>query len=307
MKRSIPLSLSFLLLCSCQGTSSIVEKSTVDISIKTSFSSEDKEFRVLTWNIYLGKGKGENFVYTIKENDPDIIHLQEAKGAYENFISPLLKDISDYSLINDSIVDDVPVCSTPIIFRKSKFELVDYGAERLKDAYQGNDTKTLSYVVLQEKKSEKLLFDFCFHGAIISNKYDGYQDKTKEECVEISKQMRTKNVQQILDKLDALQTTYGKACEIITGDCNFDSPSDAYGLLMKENFTDSEQSALLYKNTEGLQTSHTMGEYPNQGLSIDHIFGRNGTTFLSQDIIRTQLSLDASDHDPVIADVYLNE
>ena len=93
MKRSIPLSLSFLLLCSCQGTSSIVEESTVDISIKTSFSSEDKEFRVLTWNIYLGKGKGENFVYTIKENDPDIIHLQEAKGAYENFISPLLKII----------------------------------------------------------------------------------------------------------------------------------------------------------------------------------------------------------------------
>lgn len=304
-----------LLLVGCLGCSNNSSNSEESSSSYTSdlFSSnsnkltaDDVEFSLMSWNIYLGKGDPKAVVRTIKDAAPDIINFQEAKGSYDKFIEPLLQEETQYVLVNDTVPGGAPVCSTPILFDQNKFNYIDSGAEMLKDAYYpGVDTKSLSYVVLEDKDTEKMFFVINFHGAILKTSYEGYEHYSDEEITNLVNEYRKGNVQQILDKFDELKELYGDCPSIFSGDCNFDSESIAYELASDSGFEDAEVSALFEKNNDGLQTRHTLGGKPEKGLTIDHVFADSKVEFINHYIIRNDVSYAASDHDAVLVDIYL--
>lgn len=309
--KSLLLTLLLMGNIGCSNNPSSSERITSSDSNLLAISSveltvDDVEFSLMSWNIYLGKGDPKSVIQTIKYASPDIINFQEAKGGYDKFIEPLLLEETQYVIVNDTVPLGAPVCSTPILFDQNKFNYIDSGAEMLKDAYYpGVDTKSMSYVVLEDIETEKMFFVINFHGAILKTSYEGYEHYSDDEITNLVNEYRKGNVQQILDKFKELKKNYGDYPCIFSGDCNFDNQSIAYKLASDSGFEDAEVSALFEKNNDGLQTRHTLGGKPEKGLTIDHVFADSKVEFINHYIIRNDVSYAASDHDAVLVDIYL--
>ena len=263
------------------------------------------DFRIMTWNIYLGKGEGEDAVDVICDVRPDVLHLQEAKGAYESVIQPLISQVGEYVLLNDEVGGFQ--CSTPVIYNSDKINIIANGTEYLKDVFDNtpklSNTKSIGWAVFELKDSGKTWIDINFHGAVCAQKY--YEEEKTDGWLEWQgDEWRKGNVRQILDKIAEIKDAYGASSTIVTGDCNFNSESGAYKLFTEAGFHEAEKTAASRTN-DGLRTTHGLGEASAKGLTIDHIFGNGSVEFLVHSIIRTETALTASDHNPVWADLKL--
>jgi len=268
-------------------------------------TEDDATLKIMTWNIYLGYGDGSAATAVVESYDPDIVQFQEAKGFYETFIDEFLLSHKEYSILNTEISEGL-VSSTPILYKNQKFDVLDSGIVFLTDAYQANNSKTMSWAVFEEKASGKVFFDFDFHGAICKPSYDGYSHLSSQQANELAYEWRRKNVLQILVKREALSEVFGDAPTLITGDCNFNSSSTAYAELMDAGYDDAEVTAILSRTEDGLRTTHALGENNAQaGLTIDHVFGNGSVYFLTHYIDRGSSAVMASDHYPVIVTAYL--
>ena len=263
------------------------------------------DFRIMTWNIYLGRGEAKDMLDVITEVRPDVLHLQEAKGAYDSVIQPLIAQIDEYVLLNDEVGGFQ--CSTPVIYNSSKVNIIANGTEYLNDAFTttpGNsNTKSLGWAVFELKDSGKTWIDVNFHGAVCAQKYYE-EEKTVEWLDRQGDEWRQGNVRQILDKIAELKKDYGVSSAIITGDCNFNSESGAYKLFIEAGYHEAEKTAAS-RTDDGIRTTHGLGEGSAAGLTIDHIFGDVSVEFITHKIIRTETALTASDHNPVWADLRL--
>lgn len=281
------LALSLLVLFSCSKTEEVKTK--------------NEEISLLSWNIYLGKCNPSGFLRLLNEKSPSIIHLEEAKGAYDSFIAPFLEGDSDYSLLNETYTyeDNEYTSSTPIIYNSAILRPIEYGVERLRDCYQINDTKTLSWCVFETMKEGIRFLDFNFHGAVLTKKYIGYEDWAQERLDSTVQEWRVGNVNQILEKRETLSSKYGDLPSLISGDCNFNRDSDAFKTLIEHGFTDSENPL------DPLQSHHSVNKPCEEGKTIDHIFGDAKVSFLEHEINREDDIILASDHSPVYARIEL--
>lgn len=257
--------------------------------------SVEPDFSILTWNVYLGNGDGGSVVALIEDKMPDIIHMQEASPlAYSKFIAPFLEDYPNYAVLDTEIEKET--LRTPILYDKDKFTVIASGAEMLTDSYVLTKTKTLAWVYLQSESGEKLL-SVNFHGVKCLEKYTDYKDSTPEEREAVEEEWHKGNALQLLANIDDALLKHGECNVVITGDCNFDSSSGAYEMLVEAGYSDAEVSAK-ERTQDGKRTSHALGvEHSGAGLSIDHVF--SDAYLLTHEIIRTREAYMGSDHCPV--------
>ncbi len=247
----------------------------------------------------------EYLLDVVESWNPDILHFQECTVPCAQMKKDLLERWPNYVLIDEKVGEIL--CATPIIFDSSRFNLLDQGTEMLQDAYQGVTTKSLAWAVFEEKKSEKILIDLNFHGAVCTANYDGYEQYSDEQRQEIAAEWRRGNVAQLMEKAIELKEIYSSAGVCFSGDCNFNSDSLAYQDVKEGGYFDAETSAVRYSCQDGLRTSHTLTLPPEEGKSIDHIFADQNLTIETHDIDRGEKALKASDHCPVIADLKMEE
>lgn len=262
----------------------------------------EADFSILTWNVYLGNGDGGSVVALIEDKMPDIIHMQEANpGAYSKFINPFIEENPYYTVLDTKIENET--LRTPILYNTDKFTLIDSGAEMLKDSYTVTKTKTLAWALLETKNGEKLL-SVNFHGVKCLEKYEDYKDCTQEERDTVEEEWHIGNVVQLIANIDDALLRHGSCNVVITGDCNFDSASGAYKMLVAEGYKDAEISAK--QNTQdGMRTSHTLGtEFSREGLTIDHVY--SDALLLTHEIIRSREAYMGSDHCPVFVTAAFN-
>lgn len=253
------------------------------------------DFSVLTWNVYLGNGDGGSVTALIEERAPDIIQMQEASPlAYTKFIEPIVRDHPNYALLDTDIENET--LRTPILYNTDKFTAVASGAEVLTDSYRPNKTKTLAWVYLKTADGNNLL-TVNFHGVKCLEKYEDYKDFTPEERDAVEAVWHVGNVEQVLANIDDAILRYGECNVVITGDCNFNSASDAYSVITEAGYADAEVSAKK-RTQDGMRTSHALGVvHSGQGLTIDHVF--SDATLISHEIVRTREAYMGSDHCPV--------
>ncbi len=257
--------------------------------------SEEPDFSILTWNVYLGNGDSGSVVALLEERMPDIIHMQEANPlAYNKFINPFIAAHPHYNVLDTHIENET--LRTPILYNTDKFTVIAGGAEMLTDSYIPSKTKTLSWVYLETQNGENLL-SVNFHGVKCLEKYEDYKYCTSEEREAVEEEWHVGNAVQLLANVDDAILKHGSCKVVITGDCNFDSHSDAYKMLVEAGYKDAEISAK--KNMQdGMRTSHTMGtEFSGEGLTIDHVF--SDALLLTHEIIRSREAYMGSDHCPV--------
>ena len=294
-----------LILLSCAKESVALSSSSKEEASMSVLEKEAPSFRLLSWNVYLGRGNMDYVVEIVTEKNPDIIHFQECTVPCDAMKKQLLEKSPDYVLIDDQVNNIL--CATPIIFDSSRFNLLESGTEMLVDAYPGVTTKSLAWAVFEEKESEKILIDLNFHGAVCTANYDGYEDYTDEQRQAIAAKWREGNAKQLLAKAEELKLQFGEAGVCFSGDCNFDEDSKAYQAVMEGGYFDAETTATDARCQDGLKSSHTLAAAPNEGKTIDHIFADGNLWLKTHDIERGAKALKASDHCPVIADILMEE
>ena len=236
---------------------------------------------------------------------PDIINFQECTDPCKNMLMDVLNRVEEYVLVCDKIGN--MTCATPIIFNSSVFDYIDSGTEMLKDAYDGVKTKSLSYVVLEEKQTGKGLIHLNFHGAVCTPNYDGYEGFTSEECSSIAMVWKEGNVKQVMEKAELLKSMYGDLPVQFSGDCNFNEDSIPYAMVCDAGYFDAEKSAIEEKTQDGLKSNHPLAGEAIEGKTIDHIFADGKLTLLKHHIERGHDALIASDHCPVLASIKMED
>lgn len=304
MKKIIFLPFALILL-SCAKESVALDSSSKEEASASVPEKEAPSFRLLSWNVYLGRGNMDYVVEIVTEKNPDIIHFQECTVPCDAMKKQLLDESPDYVLIDDQVNNIL--CATPIIFDSSRFNLLESGTEMLVDAYPGVTTKSLAWAVFEEKESEKILIDLNFHGAVCTANYDGYEDYTDEERQAIAAKWREGNAKQLMAKAEELKLQFGEAGVCFSGDCNFDEDSKAYQAVMEGGYFDAETTATDARCQDGLKSSHTLAAAPNEGKTIDHVFADGNLWLKTHGIERGAKALKASDHCPVIADILMEE
>ncbi len=294
-----------LILLSCAKESVAPGYSSKEEASMSVPKKEAPSFRLLSWNVYLGRGNMDYVVEVVKEKSPDIIHFQECTVPCDDMKKHLLEESPDYVLIDDKVNNIL--CATPIIFDSKRFNLLESGTEMLRDAYPGVTTKSLAWAVFEEKESEKILIDLNFHGAVCTANYDGYEDYSDEQRQAIAAKWREGNVKQLLAKAEELKLQFGEEGVCFSGDCNFDEDSKAYQAVMEGGYFDAEVAATDERCQDGLKSSHTLSAAPSEGKTIDHIFADKNLWLKTHDIERGPKALKASDHCPVIADLLMEE
>ena len=304
MKRLFLLAAS--LLSSCASVTPSVSSSS---SLPTTPSSKEQavvpSYKIMSWNVYLGRGDMAALADVVEQTRPDIINFQECTDPCKNMLRDVLTRVEEYVLVCDKI--DNMTCATPILFDSAKFDYIDSGTEMLVDAYDGVKTKSLSYLVLEEKQSGKGLIHLNFHGAVCTPNYDGYEHLNSEQCSSIAMEWKEGNVIQLMNKAKELKALYGDYPVEFSGDCNFNEDSIPYSLVLSSGFYDAEKSATDERTQDGLKTHHTLAGEPSEGKSIDHIFADDKLTFVTHHIERGHAALIASDHCPVLATVKMEE
>lgn len=267
---------------------------------------QDADLRIMTLNVNGSDNEAEkryDHIYNVvMKYLPDIMCFQECnKAQYTNVINRLR---STYTVACQYHQNGSTYIYTPILFRKDKYELVDKWGGWLDGRYTGTNTKSITYAVLKVKETGKTFCVINMHGAVCSNTYTGYENKTSAELAEIANQWRKDNVRQMLELHDTVVAKHGDMPFLFTADYNFTSDSVPYSMVTKAGLVDAETAATVSKMT-GTKTTHTVGNAPAAGKSIDHVFyypdsmealvhfvGREGES-----------ELRASDHLLVYADV----
>ncbi len=264
----------------------------------------DGEIEILTWNVYNGDGNVDDCLFVLRTHNAHIVHLQEARRCYETLVYPYMI-ATDYILLNEKIGKNP--CSTPVLYNAQKLEVLESGVELLKMAYSGSTSKTVAWAVFRIRESGKTFVDINFHGAKALAKYEEFSGMTEAEIDSIGDAWHVDNVTQILSIANAVSLKWGSIPVVITGDCNFDSSDEAYELLTEAGYYDAEVEGIYAFTSDGYRTWHALNDSTlRPGASIDRIFGSEDVYFIAHEIDRSEGTVTASDHFPVVAQLYFN-
>lgn len=260
--------------------------------------AEGATMRVMSNNMLFGNNTKEDRSSLLIEQYlryyPDVIGLQECDSLNHTRVINQLTDF--YGIAGGKIGSKQSY--TPILYRLDRYEEVASGCEYF--AKRFTDTKMFSWAVLRDKQTGKLVIMANGHYAIILSSYD----TTYKNSVE-GEEWRADNVRQVKARVAALLEKYGEdAAVFICGDFNTGNTSRAYKDL-SEVYTDAYKAATVSK-TAGATYHQGVGSSVNRnGSAIDFIFVNSTVSVLTHAIPGDKLTIDSSDHAPVIIDVSL--
>ena len=221
----------------------------------------------------------------IRNYSPDVVGLQEVSDGWHATLAKLFG--SDYKITDTKNGQGRTNFST-LAYNTAKTKMLDHGVTVFS---KGNDTRlrlaTWGYFE-QISTGKKYI--------VVSTHWD--LGKNAEYQMIHSKEM----AQLVLD--------LGKRfnCPVITtGDYNSNENSDPYvNYVMLTGYKDAKHNC--EKVNRYSNGTHSVGSSPNIGeglLCIDHIFGSDGVKFLYFNVLVDSFVNDASDHNPIYADIKL--
>lgn len=278
-----------------------------EASLRKVAISDEATYRIMTWNLGCMVSEEKNgqleCVDILLHYLPDIMGLQECNAAVH---SKVLKSLPEYyAFANKTHNKSSTVNYTPIIYNTELFTLLKSDIVWLRGRYTGTNTKSLNWAVFEDKNGVKFAL-INYHGAVCSNKYNGFQNFTSAQLTEQANIWKLDNVVQVIEIKNAIIDEFGNIPIMVSGDNNFNSSSQPYKNLAADGFVDAEHTARVSKMT-GYKTSYSYGSVPGSGLSIDHIFGLNNVDFVVHYIVRGDDVWKASDHCPVYVDFNISK
>lgn len=300
----------FLEHCTARFQSDLVfaHASTVtEVSDMPSNIPTEGEIRIMSWNLHCPSAEEKDLFAHMLDGilyyGADIIGLQECNAAAHQGVVDQLKDT--YAVATTYHSGSRTYDYTPILYNPKRFALLDSGVEWLDGRYTGTNTKCLSWAVFADRdnRGQKLMV-INFHGAVASNDYNGMENMTKDELNAQATAWKLDNIRQIHRKIAALEAKHGADVPVfVTGDYNTSQGAEPYTLMESYGYLDAEFNAVTSAVT-GTKSTHTIGQKPAAGKSIDHIFfspDRGITAFVHTFGMRTS-DLAATDHLPLIVD-----
>lgn len=262
---------------------------------------QEATMRIMTYNVYGTNGDyAARFPYvveTIKQYLPDIIGMQEANDKVHSEVIDQLSDV--YAQVDKFLEGNDIITRTPILYRKDKYKVLEADCVFLRSRYTGTNTKSIAWAVFESIETGERFIMTNLHGALIADSYNVAGTNSVEGAA-----WRVDNIAQMVEKLTELKAKYGELPTFSTGDFNFNEDAQAYKDAIAAGLSDAEKTATVSRVT-GTKTTHTVGETPVAGKSIDHIFINDKVNVLVHDVIRDADALKGSDHCAVYADVKL--
>lgn len=241
--------------------------------------------RIMSFNVRDGEFDREEIVpQVVADYLPDSVGFQECEGTWYLTLKTYLPD---YQIIGVGRLTGIPLLgeSTAIMFRKDKYELVDWGTfwlsetpDKVSIGWDAKYHRTCTWAILKNKETGE-----CYAHV------NTHLDNTGNDA-------RTKGLDLILEKAASFDMPV-----VVTGDFNFPKGSDLYKKLVSDKFTDV--SSLAEEADSGC-TSHGY----NGGVSgnpIDFICVNEKITDVKSYKIMREKYNDryVSDHYPIYADM----
>lgn len=268
--------------------------------------NSEATYRIMTYNLGCLVSEDVNgeveCIDIIERFMPDIMGLQECKANVHKKVLSALPDF--YAFTNEYHANGKTLNYTPIIYNTNVFKCLKSDLVWLRGRYTGTNTKSLNWAIFEDNNGKRFAL-INFHGAVCSNKYDGFEDYASEQLVATADAWKLDNVAQTLEIINEIVNEFGDIAIMISGDHNFNSNSEPYKNIISAGFFDAEHSSRV-ASTTGYATSFAYGTKAGNGLSIDHVFGNKSVDFVLHRIIRTKDVWKASDHCPIYVDFNLN-
>lgn len=290
------------------------------LMMKLNDATSGRLIRVMSSNALFDKTARErapklfdNYIYY----NPDLIGFQEINSVlHEELIKPLTaSDGAPYIAVSawpdadnkqdfeiNSLSKKYPdVNYFPILYRKDRFIEVESGFYMYRSTW--TYTKGVTWAVLRERSSGRLLAHINTHAAVMISTYE-IENKTPQ----MAEEWRLDNSRQIIDTWRGLQEKYGNIPTFITGDFNSNESSPSYDEYIKAGLLNSKYVAT-QSASHNVATFHKVGQMSPQGddkSPIDHIFiSPDNIQVLVHSIETRQEVLESSDHCILYADALL--
>lgn len=274
--------------------------------------AEGSDIRIMTFNIAGStkeyEDRKEHIFSSILDYLPDVVGFQEANKANHNDILRTSTIAKYYGMNKNTHGSTSTVNYTPILYLKSKYKQLEGGVEWLRSRYEGTNTKSLSWTVLERLSDGTRFIVVNIHGSLWSTDYNPPSGETHDSMkAKAAKEWKEDNARQILEKVSEMRGKYGDIAVFTTGDYNFNSTHSAYQIMKSTGFEVSQEKAA--NVTIGASYHAEIGASPSSsGLAIDHIFfDPNITQPIKHVICKRQVDLASSDHCPVYTDFVLKK
>ena len=289
-----------------KATEEVTKEMTEEVTEEVTDASAEPNLRIMSWNLQCPSAEDTDLLAAMRDGityyDADIIGLQECnKAAHQGVVNRFRRT---YSVATTYHEGTETYDYTPILYKTERFDLLESGVEWLDGRYTGTNTKCLSWAVFSNKENggSKLIV-INFHGAVANNKYAGMENMTKEELTAQATAWKIDNIHQVQRKIAALEKEYGSIPVFVTGDYNTSVGAEPYKVMESYGYLDAEFNAVTSAMT-GTKSTHTIGQKPVSGKSIDHVFYSpdRGIIPCVHAFGMRQRDLDATDHLPLIVD-----
>lgn len=288
------------------------------------------DLRAMTYNV-LGVGaRTELICAAVMTYYPDFVGMQEYfagtalasnlhRGGYR-VACEKINAAAPYSIRTNNVkYERIGIyCCTPIFYRGAEWELLEENAHLFHWQFRcpHTPTKSLSLAVFARKSdpAQKVLV-VNFHAAIVLNDYQNHYLRFPEgeqcrpgltDAVQ-GKIWRLENNKEILRLIEEMQQKYEKLTVVVIGDMNGTRDEESIRLFDRhEALSYSLDLAPEHHRDEG-PTFHPVGSNKyKHTVPIDHIYITHGTAEVkAHTVARDALSLDSSDHCPVMTDLVL--
>lgn len=292
-----------------------------NIIVPDSIIEQDKNIRVMSYNIRLiaredieehyWTNRKEHMIELLNHYDADIIGFQEVTHPQYNYLIEQLGDEYDYYGIYRSglnrergdiilsnpdpeptflnglliyIVDE----GSPIFYRKSRFELLDYDTfwlrenpERPGRGWDANMRRVCTYVKLFDHYTDEILIVYNSH-------FDNRGEMAKQNSADL--------IYQYLEQ--------SRGIPVVMGDFNIPEGGEVYSSIVSRSLSDAKYLSPEDKRDSG-PTSNSFGEYRHT-VPIDYVFIKDSDfNALSYRVITDRYGDDyyISDHYPVLVEL----
>lgn len=278
---------------------------------------EDTPLRVMSSNVLFDKTGADRapLLYRLYEyRSPDLLGLQEVNGVFhEKLTAPMLAsggysrarawpdpdNMKDFERVSLS-KRYPPVNFFPILYKTVRFTEEESGFYMYRSTF--TYTKGVTWVVLRERNTGRLLAHINTHAAVMLATYE-IENKTPE----MSENWRLDNCSQILGTAAEIRSRHGDIPIFITGDFNAGENSPSYKRYLEGGFLNSKYTASR-EASRNTGSFHPVGAPPPSGegadkTPIDHIFvSAANISVIAHRIDTSAEALVASDHCPIYID-----
>lgn len=261
-------------------------------------SVEQKLFRLMSFNIHFCEDsipdwekRKAQIASMIRFHRVDLAGLQEPNLKQVKELADILPDYGWYGVGWEDA--DIKGQLDPILFRKSRYELLDasyfFLSELPEDSSMGWDAKFprgTTWVQLYDKKTNQRFYFFNTH-------FDYHGTISREESAKLL--------------VDKIQEIAGDTPFIVTGDFNIFPKlrgGITYEILTKDNFLVDAQDKAKYPHHGPTGSWSGFKEAGQPGIKPDYIFVSNETAVISHGILADCFDGSfPSDHLPIVSDI----